>query len=171
MEIEFQGQYTKEEYLRAIRIIGKPSKWGMALRILFLLLSVGLVIYYAVTTIQGGGFTGSETSRLVRYLITMSILGYLVAKPYLDIRATAAKLWNDPLVQRPVSGRVDSLGVTYENYTQNWDGFAYKFLTDDLVILMTTDRTMSLLPRHFFRAESDWRMFRQLVDQRVIVAK
>jgi len=171
MEIEFQGQYTKEEYLCAIRTIGKPSKWGMALRILFLLLSVSLVIYYAVTTIQGGGFSGAETSRLIRYLITMSILGYLVAKPYLDIRATAAKLWNDPLVQRRIRGRVDSLCVTYENYTQNWDGFAYKLVADDMVILMTADRTMSLLPRHFFRDENDWRIFRQLVDQRVIVAR
>jgi hypothetical protein len=39
------------------------------------------------------------------------------------------------------------------------------------VVLLTADRTMSALPRSFFRDESDWQRFRQMITQYAVNAK
>ncbi|HEY9087675.1 MAG TPA: hypothetical protein VIO36_05860 [Anaerolineaceae bacterium] len=171
MDIEFQGEYTKEQYFRAVRLAGRPSKRSLIWRIAIFVLFAGLLIAYAVAAGQDGERTAAESTRLVRYLVTGGLLAYFVAAPFIKTEQTAAKLWSDPLVRRRLSGYVSGLGITVGSYTEPWEKFAWKYLTDDLVVLVTGERTMSLLPRSFFRDEADWRAFREMVDHRVVVAK
>lgn len=171
MEIEFEGAYTKEQYFRAVRLAGRPSKLSIAWRAALLLLFIGLLIASIVAANEAGGMTAAQTGRLVRHLLTGALLTYFLAAPFITIERTAAKLWSDPLVRRRLSGYVSGLGVTVGNYTEPWDKFAWKHQTDDLMVLVTADRTMSLLPRSFFRDDADWRAFLKMVEARVVVAK
>lgn len=75
MDIEFQGEYTKEQYFRAVRLAGRPSKRSLIWRIAIFVLFAGLLIAYAVAAGQDGERTAAESTRLVRYLVTGGAAG------------------------------------------------------------------------------------------------
>lgn len=171
MDIEFQGQFEKSQYLEAIRLAGTPKKWSTIWRVILFVGFTALAAVYAFTAMQDGEAAGNEISRFIRYGLAIAVLGYFIFRPYIAIRQTANRLWNDPLVRRTIQGTVSSQGITYGTLTTPWSDFAFKHVTDDLVVLLTADRTMSALPHSFFRDESDWQRFRQMVEHHVMVAK
>lgn len=171
MDIEFRGRYEKSQYLKAIRLAGTPSKWSTLWRIFLFLLMTGLTIAYAVTAGQDGGFDGFRLTRILRYLVMIVFLAGIIFMPFVNIYCTANRLWKDPLIRREISGYVSTQGITYGTTLTAWNDFAFKFITDDLVVLLTADRVISTLPRNFFKTESDWQNFRRMVEYYVLVAK
>lgn len=171
MDIDFQGQFEKGQYLEAIRLAGTPKKWSTAWRVILFVGFTALAAFYAFTAMQDGEATGNEIFRFIRYGLAIAVFGYFIFRPYIAIHQTANRLWNDPLVRRPIHGTVSSRGITYGTLTTPWSDFTFKHVTDDLVVLLTADRSMSALPRSFFRDESDWQRFRQMVEQHVMAAK
>ncbi len=171
MDIEFQGQFERNQYLEAIRLAGTPKKWSTVWRVILFVGFTALAAFYAFTAMQDGEAAGSEIARFVRYGFGIVVLGYFIFRPYITIQQTANRLWNDPLLRRTIQGTVSSQGITFGKLTTPWNDFAFKHVTDDLVVLLTADRTMSALPRSFFKDESDWQRFRQMIEHYVIVAK
>ncbi|MCP4614023.1 MAG: hypothetical protein GY845_35500, partial [Planctomycetes bacterium] len=152
MEIEFQGQYEKQQYFKAIYLAGKPSKRSTILRILLFLGFTGLLIGLAVVTMRDSEVTGYEISKIFRHLFTVLVLAYFIFQPYIKIYTTANCLWRDPLIRRKITGSVSNQGISYGTYyNQEWDSFIIKRETKDMVVFLTADRTMSLFPRHFFK--------------------
>lgn len=171
MNIEFAGQFEKNQYLKAIQLAGKPKTWSTIWRTALFIVLTGLIIALFVAAKQEGDLSGYRLSRLGRGLIGIALLAYFIFMPYINIYRTANRLWNDPLARRPIHGSVSGLGITFDTQTTPWDEFAFKHVTDDLVVLVTADRVMSALPRSFFRNEDDWRHFRQMVEQYVVAAR
>lgn len=171
MTIEFAGQYEKKQYLKAIQMAGKPKTWSTIWRTALFIALTGLVIALFISAKQEGDLSRFQLSRLSRGVIGIAALAYFIFMPYINIYRTANRLWNDPLVRRPIYGTVSGLGITYDTQTTPWDEFAFKHVSDDLVVLVTADRIMSALPRSFFRNEDDWQHFRQMIEQYVVVAR
>lgn len=169
MEIEFNGKYEQAVYFKAIAWVFRPSRKALFLRIALFVLFAGLYITLTVSYIQGENRSSFELSRLLRHAVTLALLGYIVAQPYLSARSTANKLWKDPYVHFPVSGRVSSQGIML-NLTKEWlpwESF-YKYqLTDEYLVMLDMKRTFLLLPRSFFAAEQDWNAVRELATTRI----
>jgi hypothetical protein len=171
MEFEFHGQYEKDEYFKAIFLAGKPSRRNIAIRMTVFLLLLACLIAYWIGLQNEGTLTGMRISRLLKYAFSLLVILYFVFQPYINIRETSNRLWKDPVIRRQISGGVSNLGIRYENHTQNWETFSHKFMTDDLVVLITSDRLMSCLPRHFFTSDEDWHRVCKIIENRVIEAK
>ncbi len=81
MEIEFQGQYEKQQYFKAVCLAGKPSKRSTILRILLFLGFSGLLIGLAVVTMRDSEAMGYEISKIFRRLFTVLVLAYFIFQP------------------------------------------------------------------------------------------
>ena len=171
MDIEFKGQYEKQQYFKAISLAGRPSKRGLILRVLIFAGFTGVFIWLVVTTVLDIGSSGLDIPRVFRHMITALILAYFIFRPYVNIYLTANKLWNDPITRREISGIVSNQGVSYEAAEVKWDEYAIKRLTADMVVLVTADRRMTFLPRNFFNSDGDWNRFTQLVELHIVEAK
>lgn len=171
MEIEFEGQYDKEQYLRAVKTVITPSKRSTIVRILvFVAAAVAITLLYVIG-MRDGELNEIENNRVRLALFAGLLLSISLATPYFGIRSTTERLWNKPSVQRLKAGRVTAEGITYGDKLKPWSSYIRKYVFEDMILLLTTDEGMSLLPRSFFRDERDWKQFSQMVEQYAVNAK
>lgn len=168
MEIEFSGYYEKDTYFKAIRQIYKPSARGLAFRVgIFIVFGTlyGMLFMESVKN----GLSSAETARLLRYLITFSIVAYFLLQPYLTPYLKARELWSDPLIRRKIRGRVSPLGVLIEPMQDwlKWNEFIKLYRIPDAIILLTASRLFVLLQRNFFKSDQEWAMVQNLVNTKV----
>lgn len=171
MDIEFQGQYEQGHYLKAVKMYGTPDKRGTIWRVIVFLGFTALAAVFTFAALQDGDASKWEISRFLRFGVGIAVLGYFIFRPYIAVRRTANEFWNDPLLKHTVQGTISSQGITCGTLITSWNDFAFKHISDDLVVLRTAGRSMSVLPRGFFRNEGDWQRFRQMVDHHVMAAK
>lgn len=172
MDIEFQGQYDLRLLQRAVVLGNTPSTPRLILRWLLVALAVFGLIFIVVYVATS---TELNWLRVARLLIGYALLAYLALQPFLAPRRTAAQLWRR-LEQNPsCSGRITGSGITFagEYVTRDipWDSFMRVRKSGDLVVLLTADRTLTIMSRSFFANDADWQRFQQLVDYRVKEAK
>lgn len=174
MKIEFNGQYTRDEFYRAVALINGPSRRGTTLRIIILVILVALYIAYFIFAVPEASQSTFELVRVGRHVITVGIILYILSLPYLSAYRTAARLWNLPSVQGTFHGYVSSQGVIHGSSSDgqviNWDRFAKVRMNDKFIALLTADGILSLLPRSFFRSEAEWNVVRQWAGHRVAEA-
>ena len=171
MDIDFEGQFEKEQYLRAVKMVITPPKRATIIRSLIFAAVFIFLIVMIVSGVRDGTVTAIENNRIRLSLFATIAMGVYFTTPYLGINSTAKRLWDKPSVQQVKSGSVSVQGITYGDKLKPWDSYTRKFVTDDMVLLLTSDEGMSLLPKHFFRDEMDWKRFRQMVDQYAVNAK
>lgn len=171
MDIEFEGQYNQEEYTRAVRMVITPSKRSTIVRIAIFAVALVIVAVIIISAAQDGTFNSVENNRTRLSLFALAAMAVYLGTPYLGINSTANRLWNKPSVQQMRSGRVSPEGITYGDKLKTWDSFIRKYVVKDMVLLITADEGMSLLPRHFFRDEMDWKRFLQMIEQYALYAK
>lgn len=176
MEIEFQGQYGKDTVFKAVKLANKPSKWNAFLRIGFVCLAVVLFVAYFIAVLNKDNLSSFEMFRSGRHLITIPFLIYFLVQPYISTYQTAASLWKNPTMQKPLQGTISSQGIAYissskERWEINWSKYAKKQVTEDLIVLLTADGVLSFFPRHFFKTDNDWLTVAQWVNARVVEAR
>jgi hypothetical protein len=171
MEIEFQGQHNQKQYYQAIFLAGQPSRRSLILRILIFIVFTSLLTALAIETLQDGEATEYQIVRIGRHLITALILAYFIFRPYISIYQTANRLWQDPFVRMPYKGSISSQGISLFGQLTPWEQYLTRHITDELIVVMTADRTMTALPRHFFQDQKDWERVRELVLQKVVEAR
>ncbi|GAP12940.1 hypothetical protein LARV_00680 [Longilinea arvoryzae] len=171
MNIEFEGQYKEEQYIRAIKMVITPSRKSTILRIAAFIVAAVVVFLVYNHGMQDGQFDEIDSNRFRLALFFGGLLTVYLITPYIGITATAKRLWKKPSVQKVKSGSISDEGITYNDRLKPWDSFRRKYLSDDMVLLITGDQGMSLLPRQFFKEESEWRRFREMVDQYAVKAK
>lgn len=166
MQINFQGQYDRDLFFKAVALANRPPKNRQRLLSVMLVIAiagVGVIGYRMITSGDwGGNFV---------YLLAAIFMGGLVAQIILRPYFAARKLWANPGTQRPLKGTVNKQGVNYVfpqgEITIEWNQFNRLQKTDDLVTLVRKDGLLVVFPRHFFKSESNWKKFNKLVSDKV----
>ena len=171
MDIKFKGNYDKKEYFQPIYLAGKPTRRSTLWRVILFVAFTGIYIALVIHVLQDSDPSAHDQFRLIRHFFTILLLAYFIFLPYIRIYTTASRLWRDPLVRRALHGTISNQGISYGTHTLAWEEILTRREQEDMVVLLTNDRTMALLPRHFFQSSEDWNHFRQLVDHKVVEAR
>ena len=175
MEIEFQGQYDKASIFKAVSLANKPSRRKSIFRIGFSILLLAIFTTYFISLAIKETLSTYEILWSGRHLISLFFIAFFLFQPYISSYLMASKLWKNPVMQKPLVGVISSQGVTYilSNYSRRelaWESFAKKRITENLLVLLTADGTLSFFPRIFFQSAEDWNRVKQLIEFKVIEA-
>ena len=166
MEINFQGQYQRWQYFKGVYLSDKPKTPIAILRISVFFVVAALFIAIIFSEAQKGVDT-SLLYRLGRHLLTFIALLYFLLQPFIKSYQNASRLWKDPFIRAGVAGSVSNRGIAYGSYIQEWHRIIKKEVAEDMVVLVTDDRIMSILPRNFYPNDQDWENFLHLVENKV----
>jgi len=174
MEVEFFGKYTKSDFYQAIALMNKPSRRSTIIRIGLVVIFTVMYAAYFISIATKENQTTFDIARAGRHVISIGIILYFLLQPYISAYQSASKLWKIPSVQEPFGGSVSNQGIIYSSAhgkrTRPWDQFAKIQKTDKFIALLTPDGELSLLPRNFFKNESDWKIVQQWANFKVIEA-
>jgi hypothetical protein len=167
MQINFQGQYDKKLFFKAVALANRPTKNRQRLLSILLVVAIGAigVIGYRMIT------TGDLVGNLV-YLAAALFMGGYVSFIFLRPYSAASKLWSNPGVRRPLKGTIDGTGIHYVFGDQGndiaWKDLNRRQITDDLVtIIRKRDGLLLIFPQHFIKGKNNWQKFCQLVEMNV----
>jgi hypothetical protein len=168
MQINFQGQYNRDLFFKAVALANRPPKNRQRLLSFMLVIAIGALGVIGYRIITSGDLIGN-----VLYLVAAIFMGGFVAQIFLRPYFVARKLWENPGTQRPLKGVITNHGITYvfpegENQIE-WERFNRLQKSNDLITIVRTDGLLVVFPRNFFKSESNWKKFDKLVDEKVIV--
>lgn len=166
MQINFQGQYDKDLFFKAVALANRQPQNRRRLLSMLLVIAVGglgVIVYRMITS---GDLYGN-----VLYLAAAIFLGGLVGQILLRPYFVARKLWENPGTQRPLKGYASHQGVTYQlpegdNFIA-WTRCNRMQKIDNLITLVRNDGLLLVFPQDFFRGERDWQKFNQLIDGKI----
>lgn len=169
MDIDYSGFYNKEIYLKTIQWIYRPPKRSVIIRTSIFVVFGILYVFTIINAFKNEGISSFETARIMRHLITFSILGYIVFQPYISAYRKSTELWNDPIIRGKITGVVSTLGVRVGAMKEPlvWDKFIKVNKTPDSIALLTASSMFVLLQKDFFRDEQDWKIVNGIVDAKV----
>lgn len=166
--ISFDGRYTREQLGQGLRLAWHPRGRSLILRLLAAVLVIGglaFVVYGLVTGELGLG-------QVARTLLLLVVIGLWIVAPYFNAWQTARRSWRDSEGVLRLGGTVSKEGIVLERdgkrVEQAWEAFVRAYLQEDLVVLVSVDRTTTILPRDFFADEGDWQGVRQMVEFNVV---
>lgn len=160
MEVNFAGQYTKQDFLQAQKIRYMPSPVLKVLRIIAIVAVVA--IYIAQFFLRQPGQLIDELGILLPAFIIIYVLGMPFLLPY----TTISQILKDPDFQAPISGKIDENGVTLvakrSTSDLKWELYNRAIQKDDFVMLYQSNKGYNLFHRRFFGTDSDWKDFLNL---------
>jgi hypothetical protein len=166
MQINFQGQYNRDLFFRAVALANRPPKNRQRLLSFLLVISIGSfgVVIYRV--ISSGDLLGN-----IVYLAAAIFMGGLVSQILLRPYFVARKMWEKPGTRRPLKGFADSQGLTYQLLEGDnhilWARINRLQQIDNLLTLVRNDGLLLVFPRGFFKNQNDWQEFNKLVNSKV----
>jgi hypothetical protein len=166
MQINFQGQYDKDLFFKAVALANRPPKNRQRLLSIMLVIAIGGIGVIGYRIITSGDFLGNFV-----YLTAAIIMGGFVVQIFLRPYLVARKLWANPGTQRSLKGTITNQGITYvlpegENKIE-WVRFNRLQKTNNLVTLVRKDGLLVIFPQRFFKSENDWQKFNKLVSKQV----
>lgn len=174
MEIEFQGQYNKKSFYRAVALAGKPTRRDRAQSAVFSLILAVLTVA-VIVNILIDGTQQTAPFRTLRILLSLFTASCVLLVPYLRSWRTATQLWRDPSIQALQSGAVTSSGIVYRSSRSQkeykWQQYSKKQIESEMIVLLTADGILTVLLREFFKCDADWERVKQLVDFNVVEPK
>jgi hypothetical protein len=170
MEINFHGRYDKKLFFISVFIANQPSRrkpWVLPVITAIVLLAF---ILLAIRLIETRDVIGNAS-----YIVIVMIAGSFVARSFLLPFWAARKLWTNPAVHEEHQGIISSKGIIYRlKIGQNdipWSRFSRVRRVLNVTALVTRDGLLIIFPNWFFRSESDWKRFNQLVDSNILSIK
>lgn len=113
--------------------------------------------------------------RTLRTLLSLFTAFCVLLVPYFRSWRTAAQLWRDPSIQALQSGAVTSSGIMYRSSRSQkeykWQQYSKKQIEPDMIVLLTVDGILTVLPCDFFKSDADWERVKQLADFNVVEPK
>jgi hypothetical protein len=163
MQINFQGQYDRDLFFKAVRLANQPAKNRGRLMLFMLLIAAGAlaVLLYRVFS------TGDLEGNLI-YIAAVVMMGGVAGFDWLRPYFAAHKLWRNPGVRRALEGQINSQAIVYllpeGKNAIPWEQFTRLRKSEALVTLVRRDGLLVIFPRRFFKNQADWRRFNQWVD-------
>ncbi|MBN2393809.1 MAG: hypothetical protein JXR84_23960 [Anaerolineae bacterium] len=174
MEINFQGQLDKKLFFRAVALASRPAKRNRVMRVIFSIILVGLTVAM-IADILVNGIRETEQFRVVRVLLSLVTVSYVLLTPYIRSWRTATRLWHDSSIQATQSGGVTSSGIVYKSSRSqkeySWQQYSKKQIQPEMIVLLTVDGILTVLPCDFFSCDADWERVKQLVDFNMVEPK
>jgi hypothetical protein len=165
--IHFQGSFTRETLLRAVRLtMGRyrPLLWIFGVMLVFTLFGTVFV------PLQMGAPFDPVT--LTAPLVFVILLGLVLWSPY---AAVDRSLKTNKLIQEPLEGYADETGVYFSTPHSRsdlpWDLFHKAVISDTMVLLGQSSAQFYPFPRELFASDEDWRAFQALVREKAPQAK
>lgn len=166
MQINFEGQYDRELFFRAVALANRPPKNRQRLLSFMLVVAIGALGVISYRVITSGDWMGN-----IVYLAAAIFMSGFVVQIFLRPYFAARKLWANPGTQRPLKGTTTNQGINYAfsegEVKIEWKEFNRLQKSDDLITLVRKDGLLVVFPRRFFKSESDWQIFDGFVDQKV----
>lgn len=170
MQIKFHGKYDRRLFYKSVMLANRPARsqrWVQPLMLVFV--SVALCIL-VIRLVNSGDLLGNAS-----YIAVVMIAGSFVARSYLLPYLAARKLWANPAVQGDLAGTISRQGIVYSlKQGQNdmpWSRFRRVRRANGLTTLVARDGLLVIFPRRFFKSDTDWQKFNQLVDTNIISIK
>ena len=170
MKLSFNGKYDKKLFFNAVRLANEP---GRSSRMLYIL--VGMVFgVLIVTTINEIIQSGDFLSQIIEIALIL-LMGLVLYQAYVPSYLGARKMWTEELEQRILSGTISKNGIVY-NFPKGeksyaWSDFNRLRKAGGLVTLITLGGMLLIFPRYFFKTDTDWERFLNLIDTSVVVVK
>jgi len=149
MEINVNGQLTRQDITRAFFRHLKPTRNSVAIRIALLGLTILTLIF---------NYFKNPTAGWTYLLAVVVVIGVLSPwwMPYFQ-SLTFNK--NSPLL-KPLTGMVTEEGVNLHGYrfnsNQKWSSFTHHKRTQDVVLLYQGPNAFNFLSRNLFRSDAEW---------------
>jgi hypothetical protein len=159
----YQGQFSKQDYIKAFLIHRGSFRWTR-----WLIIGIALVILTMEGIAAEGdpSFLSYSLPGVVLYLLGSA--GYFWLYPYL---VGKAMFKNGNVYHGPVSGEIDGNGITVRNKNIKasilWPAFTHYKIRGDMVLLYQGQTTMNPFKKSLFTTEDDWVNFLQTITQRI----
>jgi hypothetical protein len=166
----FNGEYDKAMFRKALALVERTSAPIRIMRLMSLVFAIGILIVGAPRWFASG-FNAPDMARIARDLITAALLGYFFISPMISRWQSVSKVFKKD-ERRKMAGYADKDGITIQTPPGKegffaWEKFIRKGSRDQLTALMLYDGALAVFQRDFFKNESDWNRFNQLVNQKV----
>lgn len=167
MEINFHGKYDRKLFFSSVFLANQPARrkpWVLPLISSIVILAF---IYLVIRLIETRNVVSNAS-----YIVIVMIAGSFVFRAYFVPYWVARKLWMNPSVQEEHQGKINSKGILYRLKTgQNdipWTRFSRVRRSRNVTSLVTQDGLLIIFPNRFFRSETDWKKFNQVVDSNIL---
>jgi hypothetical protein len=157
VEIEFEGYLDKKTFLNAILLAAKGNRKRDIVYLCFGLVFLGGFISYFIN--QNVGSSELVDFTLLKLIIPLVFIAYFLFIPFFSPFLLANKSWKNPSMQKLFSGTVTNQGIEYSGIsdTIEWNRVMEKQNSDDLLILLSSDKDIVILPKKFFKSETEWK--------------
>jgi hypothetical protein len=166
MDVEFKGIYTRKDVFRAVFLANKPTQKRGFIRIGIAALALVIYIAYTVLTSIQNKTPLLDSNLMGSHLMYLILIALFLYYPNITWSITAFKIWRAPTMRHEYKGTISSEGILYSGKKTliTWEMIAKKEVTEEIIVLLTSNGILSFFPREFFRSEGDWQRAIQLVE-------
>jgi hypothetical protein len=166
MAIEFNGQFDKQTFFKAVSLANRPSLRSRIFRYVVIGIA-GLFLVINIFNFFARG--GQNPNDILSLVLSIIILLYFIFGVRLTTYALASRLWKSESVRKQQAGTITEEGITYhpEPTVIEWKRFSRGHALEDMQLLMTEDGLLSIFPRSFFASDEDWKTFQGWVTTRL----
>lgn len=160
MNIPIQGQYTTDDFKKAMSVhLAMP-------RHLAILIIIVLFLLVQISFYKADNFTAGFIAS-----IPFLLMATLFAYPLLLPRLQEENIKKNPLILHPISGRVGDDAIRWTTGDGEtvlaWESVTNYQLVADLALLYQDPGGFIPFPRHLFAGDADWEQFRQHLQQTI----
>lgn len=167
MEIAFRGQYDKSLFYKSVMLANQPPRNRRLVQTFLLVFIVVAIAVLIARLIETRDITGHAI-----YITVVMLISAFLARSYLQPYLAARKMWDNPSVQRKLSGAVTKKGILYRLEEGSneilWERFTRVRKARNLITLVTREGLLLIFPRSFFKNEGAWQKFERLVDTKIV---
>jgi hypothetical protein len=160
MNIPIQGQYTTDDFKKAMAMhLAMPR--NLAILIIIVLFLLVQISFYKADNFAAG-FIAS-----IPFLLMATLFAYPLLLPHLQ----EENIKRNPLLQHAMSGRIDDDAVRWTagdvETTLAWESVTQYQLVADLALLYQKSGRFIPFPHHIFASDADWEQFSQYIQQHI----
>lgn len=172
MDIEFRGEVTKAEFLRAVRMTLRLPKRETTIRVFGAVL-VAVIVTAAIIYDQIMNGMGSD--RVLSMVLSLLMIELAFLYPFINILESERRVTKPLDARTYMAGTINNRGISILNPIRRWEnawGDFYRVRqSEDLIGLMAPDGTIWVLSRGLFSTESEWRTVKTWAQSLVQEAK
>jgi len=160
MQLSFQGQLSREEFLQVMRAHYRVSQATVIFRLV--VLALGLVAV-GNSVLRGN----LDLQLVVIFSLGFVFLLFPLALPYLALTSFS----RNPNMSGKVSGTISEQSINLRTETASstieWNSLRKLRRKQDILLLYHSGNTFNFFLKRFFRSEKEWKKFIDLAESKV----
>jgi len=166
--MKFTINYTIDDYIKAQKLYSKNSRSGWILRYVVPIIGLALII-----VIGANWISGERQSAYGSFSTPLFILGiFYLFLPFIITPLTTRWFYKrSKFLQVPNEMEINETEIKTINSLSSgaikWELFIKYAYNNDMLILMSTPRTMLMIPHRFVSSEEDWNKLLELAKEKI----